>query len=137
MVTSRPRFTVRIAAFLAAIAMACASLVGFMPVTRAGVFCPTAPVQSVVKLDRNCCGRLVLEKRPPRPGEREFVQCRCAEKKSAHEATLVASKIVLFFQADPPLVDASLPSRGPRVASRFSTDVKALPFVPDVPPPSV
>jgi hypothetical protein len=137
MAMSRPRFTLRIVAFLAAVAMACASLVGFMPVTRAGVFCPTAPVQTVVKLERNCCGKLVLEKRAPRPGEREFVQCRCAEKKSAHEATLVASKIVLFFQGDSPSVGESSPTREPLVASRFSTDVKTLPFVPDVPPPSV
>lgn len=134
---SRPRFTLRIVALLAAVVMACASLVGLMPVTRAGVFCPTAPVQTVVKLERNCCGKLVIEKRAPRPGEREFVQCRCAEKKSAHEATLVASKIVLFFQAGSPTLGASSPSRGPLVASRFSTPVKALPFVPDVPPPSV
>ena len=136
MLKSRPRFPIRIAALFAAVAMACASLLGFMPVTRQGVLCPTAPIQSVVKLKRNCCGHLVLEKRAPRPGEREFVQCRCAEKKSAHEVGLVASKIVLFLETGQPIVAALAPAGSPFVASRFADEVSALPFVPDVPPPA-
>lgn len=53
-------------------------------VTPRGVQCPTAAVQEIVVAKRDCCNRIVgVEVRKPREGEKGFVQCRCAEKKSA------------------------------------------------------
>lgn len=52
------------------------------PVTPYGVQCPTAPVQSI-SVAMQCCGKTVCATRAPRPGDKGFVQCRCAEKKSA------------------------------------------------------
>lgn len=53
-------------------------------VTPRGVQCPTAAVQSVVVAQRDCCGRIVgYEVRKPKEGERDFLQCRCAEKRNA------------------------------------------------------
>jgi hypothetical protein len=47
--------------------------------TPTGVQCPTAPVQ-LIKVAAKDCGCKV---RAPKPGEKGFVQCRCAEKRSA------------------------------------------------------
>ncbi len=79
-------------AIAALMALLCACLFGFAP-TRAGVQCPTAPVQTLVVKD--CCGRIV--KRAPRPGDRTFVQCRCSERKAASATATVAQKVTLFL----------------------------------------
>lgn len=58
--------------------------------TPLGTQCPTAPVQTVQVTVKDCCGKVlrVLDE-APKPGSQFFVQCRCAEKKSAqHEASL-------------------------------------------------
>lgn len=82
-------------ATLVALGLLCATFAGFA-VTPRGVQCPTAPVQTVVV--RDCCGRLVA--RVPKPGERTFVQCRCAEKKTApQKAVASGSKVELFVPA--------------------------------------
>jgi hypothetical protein len=57
----------------------------FTPVTPEGRQCPTAPVQRLAFGVYDCCGKLVsVGTRAPKPGDKAFVQCRCAEKNAAH-----------------------------------------------------
>ena len=86
-------------AILAVMGFVCAAILGFTPTTRAGVQCPTAAVQTLV--ERDCCGRVV--KRAPKPGDRVFVQCACAEKKSASHKATVLTKVDLWIAAGEPL----------------------------------
>lgn len=66
----------------------------FHPMTPDGVQCPTAPVQSVLVPIKVACGCVVgYRARAPKPGEKGFVQCRCAEKKSGHHLALSAPQI--------------------------------------------
>lgn len=84
-----------------AVCFACAlSLVllsmGIGVATPAGVQCPTAPMQLIrVAIKEKCgCVRGFVE-RAPRPGEKGFLQCRCAEKK-APKATASVPKFESF-----------------------------------------
>ena len=87
-------------AILAVVGFLCATLLGSSATTRAGVQCPTAAVQWVVV--RDCCGREF--RRAPKPGERTFVQCRCAERKVASTQAMAAAKVDLLLPAGEPLV---------------------------------
>ena len=93
-------------ALVALFGLLVASVFGLRPTTRPGVQCPTAPVQRLVV--RDCCGRVVS--RAPRPGDRVFVQCRCAEKKAASTKATVAQKITFLLSEAEPLV--AFPSLG-------------------------
>ncbi|MDR3687967.1 MAG: hypothetical protein P4L46_01220 [Fimbriimonas sp.] len=69
-----------------------------LPATSYGIQCPTAPVQKVTAAVHDCCGRVVgAVSRAPRPGEKGFVQCRCAEKKTSVEKSNVPSKAPVFL----------------------------------------
>ena len=69
-------------AILALMGFVCAAIFGFAPITRAGVQCPTAPVQTVVAKD--CCGRTI--RRAPKPGGPSvFSSAPCAEKRTASQ----------------------------------------------------
>ena len=87
-------------AIVALVGFVCAAVLGFSPTTRTGVQCPTARVQTVV--ERDCCGRIV--KRAPQPGDRAFVQCACAEKKSASQKAIAGTKVDFWISAGEPLV---------------------------------
>lgn len=58
----------------------------FSPRTVQGLHCPTARVQATqtVVMQRDCCGNLVpvVVAHVPQPGDQDFVQCTCAEKKA-------------------------------------------------------
>ncbi|HEY3780255.1 MAG TPA: hypothetical protein VGL56_04170 [Fimbriimonadaceae bacterium] len=66
-------------------------------VTPSGVQCPTAPVQQVNVASINCCGKLVCTKRAPRPGDKGFVQCRCAEKGASQQKATSQTKVQVLF----------------------------------------
>ena len=85
-------------ALFAMLGFVLSTVLGLGPTTRAGVQCPTATVQTVTV--RDCCGRLVT--RAPRPGEKAFKQCRCAEKKSESQNATLATKVVLFLETAEP-----------------------------------
>jgi hypothetical protein len=58
----------------------------FSPRTVQGLHCPTARVQATqtVVMQRDCCGNVVavVVERVPQAGDKDFVQCTCAEKKA-------------------------------------------------------
>jgi len=61
--------------------------------TEDGVQCPTAPVQTVMKAIKSPCGCVIgYRVSAPKPGDKGFVQCRCAEKKSAERTVWRAPK---------------------------------------------
>ncbi len=56
--------------------------------TSAGVQCPTARVQTIRVPVLSKCGCVLGHvERAPKPGEKGFKQCRCAEGRAAHEGT--------------------------------------------------
>ena len=124
-------FPLPFVAILATLAMVCASLFGFVPATPKGVQCPTAAVQTVTV--RTCCGRLVT--RAPEPGERAFLQCRCAEKKTAAHDSTVPSKLQLYFVAGEPLQFDAPPRPAPTVPA-FAATFRSVGFPPIVRPPT-
>lgn len=137
MVTNRQGFRIRIAAFLAAVAVSCAAILGFVPVTKAGVLCLTASVRSILVVHRDCCGRVLrVEKRTPRLGEREFVQCRCSEKESAGHTAIASSKEVLFIGSALATVEIPVPLVLTLGWTQYAARPGTLSFPPDVPPPS-
>lgn len=109
----------------------------FHPRTAAGVQCPTAAVQTIQVAVRTCCGKIVgYRAQAPKPGQREFVQCRCAEKKSAeHEASL-PPRLEPFFV---PELRFELPSAPPVPAAdhAYRADYRSLSFPPSVRPPAM
>lgn len=69
----------------------------YHPRTPLGVQCPTATVQEVLE-PVTCCGKVVrYEKRAPKPGDDVFVQCSCAEKKSADHLASAAVPVLQCF----------------------------------------
>ncbi len=64
------------------------------PQTPTGVQCPTAPVQAILKPVKAHCGCVVAFKLvAPKPGDKAFVQCHCAEKKSAERVVFTPPKV--------------------------------------------
>lgn len=111
------------------------SLVGRTP---AGRQCPTAPVQSIHVAVYDCCHRLVgYTTRAVHPGDKEFVQCQCAEKTAAQQKIVLNPKIDLWFPSDPIAVDAQPEAivhdsyRAPRL------DKEQLISEPRIPPPLI
>ncbi len=67
-----------------------------------GKHCPTAAVQTVAVPVYDCCHKLVsISFRVARPGDKEFLQCRCAEKSSIEHKSIASPKLDLSL---PPLV---------------------------------
>lgn len=81
------RFGQRLIASVLGVAITSLNFGSSLPVTKRGVQCPTAAIQTVVEVEheKNCCGELVAKTivREPREGEVGFKQCCCAEKKAA------------------------------------------------------
>ena len=81
---------------LLAIAIGWSFVTPFVPLTRAGIQCPTAPIQKI-QVPVRCCGKVIgFQVRAPKPGEFGFVQCRCEEKRAPVKATATASKFQVF-----------------------------------------
>lgn len=56
--------------------------------TPEGRQCPTAAAPLVRVAIKSACGCVIGHiERAPKPGERGFVQCRCAEKRAAQESS--------------------------------------------------
>lgn len=65
--------------------------------TPTGVQCPTAPVQVTLRPIISKCGHVVgYESAKPRPGDKSFVQCHCAEKTSTEKLSSVPPRTELF-----------------------------------------
>jgi hypothetical protein len=82
----------------------------FRTITPAGVQCPTAPVQTVVVKSQRCCeksGHVVV--RAPKPGDKGFVQCRCAEKKNGQQKSALSTKFDLYASTAKPLTTPLMP----------------------------
>ena len=126
-----PAFPKPLAAILAAMALLCTAFFGFAAPTPKGVQCPTAPVQRVVA--RDCCGKPIV--RAPKLGEKSFVQCRCAEKKSAAVEITLAERMDFFLVAAAPL-PATTAVRLPSAIPAFSADFRSIGFPPIVRPPT-
>jgi len=111
---------------------------GFQPApqTQVGVHCPTAPVQTVLVPVKGKCGCPVTYRlSKPRAGDKAFVQCRCAEKKSSERPIPTAPRVVLFFQTEPSVVSPGrlvIPDEIPN--SHFAASSLVIP--PPVHPPS-
>ena len=110
-------------------------------VTARGVQCPTAVVQTAVFAKRNCCGKVVgYEVRKPKEGERGFLQCRCAERKSAQHgaAEAPAPRVEALVAFEAPLALA-LPSRPPEALAgdTYLARLTVVPAPPFVRPPQV
>ena len=124
-------FPLPFVAILATLGLVCATLFGFVPSTPKGIQCPTAPVQAVFV--RNCCGRLVA--RAPKPGERAFVQCRCAEKRAAAHDAVAPTKIDFFLATAEPAVETA-PLPPVHEVPAFSAILCAVAFPPATRPPT-
>jgi hypothetical protein len=101
--------------------------------------CPTASIQSILETAQ-CCGKtVVVSARKPQPGDKGFVQCRCAEKRSSLQQARLGpgSTHIEFLVTDP--YDPSFPERIPEaaVASTVPATIVAVPSAPFVPPPSL
>lgn len=106
----------------------------FHPRTPVGLQCPTATVQKVTVAVRDCCGRITGHiQRAPLPGEKAFVQCHCAEKRTAHDLGL-PPRLQPFFV---PTAEWDLPvvPRLPYGPQTLSEDIVSVPIPPSVRPP--
>ena len=79
--------------------------------TPEGRQCPTAKVHTIRVAVKSACGCVVGHiERAPQPGEEEFVQCRCGEKRAAHESSVPPAPVLpplplrLAFAVLPPEV---------------------------------
>jgi len=105
--------------------------------TADGVQCPTAPVQAIVKAIKAPCGCLVGYKiSKPQPGDRGFVQCRCAEKKSAeHSPTAVPRSEALVVMA--PTIEVPLAIVAPFDVPDFLSVNPPVSLTPAFHPPTL
>ena len=110
-----------------------------MPCTPAGVQCPTAAVQLITAPIKNCCGHIVgYQTRAPRPGDKQFVQCRCAEKHAPTSTALFGSSLPYFTLLAPESIDLRLPLLPPFAVTieACSAGIVERPTAPFIPPPS-
>ena len=123
---------------LSVLLAACFLLYSVLPlnVTRVGLQCPTAPIQKIVVAVKDCCGKVEgLALRAPKPGEKGFLQCNCAEKKSSTQKTAVTSKtvpILLVAQRLPDISPLELTGHTFDYCDRFQSLDLAPPLLPPV-----
>ncbi len=113
----------QIAKFLALLLLLATSLLQGVPRTAAGTQCPTAPVQTVKVAVKDCCNHTVVKVVAPKPGSKYFVQCRCAEKKVAHEVATSGTRLELFVSASFVLAG---PASIPRLFQRHQLTERTL-----------
>jgi hypothetical protein len=125
----------RILAILLALWLFGCTAFQYQPATPFGVQCPTAPVQTVTVAVRDCCGKIVgLRRVAPAPGQREFVQCRCAEKAKAEHDSLLPPKLEPFFTPEFAYQVPSAPVE-PAAEYAYRVSYRSLAFPPSVRPP--
>ena len=113
------------------------SLSFFQVPTSAGVHCATAQVQTVQREVRDKCGCLVAVKaEKPKPGDKAFVQCRCAEKKTADTTTTASTKFELIV-ADLPVIDLPGALQTPRRRYEYLQPELGRSTPPDTLPPAL
>lgn len=118
--------------------MAFCSVNQVMPKTAEGTQCPTAPVQMITVPIKSHCGCVIgYETRQPKPGERGFLQCRCAEKKASETQTVSEQKNFAYEGLPPVFVELELPVTGPRgwEIPAYECHLSNLPTPPLTPPP--
>lgn len=107
----------------------------FHPRTPFGVQCPTARVQTVKVAVRNCCGHIVGYKTcAPKPGEKSFVQCRCAEKTAAQHGASLPPKLEPFL-SEPARVELPAIQPEPSASVPLRETFASVSFPPSVRPP--
>lgn len=110
-----------------------------VPSVNLGKHCPTAPVQEVVQVSLS--GSVAnVQARAPRVGEKDFVQCFCAQKQasSKKDATTAASKAfaVDLIAQEAPLPFDFTPTSEPSGPIRIHIKQRASwPSSPLIPPP--
>jgi hypothetical protein len=87
---------------------------------------------------KNCCGKVVgYETRKPKAGEKEFVQCRCAEKRASqhNDANLGGRQfeamplVLIAFVTPEPLAEV-------RAEHPYAECMADNPAIPPDPPPA-
>ena len=105
--------------------------------TPAGIHCPTAPVQAVLTPVKDCCGQIVgYEARTPSAGEKQFMQCRCAEKRTAQQTTSESVSPQIEMPLTQPFVlrlPELLPE--PQAEHRYFARLTTVPSPPFLRPP--
>jgi hypothetical protein len=125
------------ATVLAILMTALFALYSILPVaaiTRIGVQCPTAPIQKITVAAVKCCGKVVSIKRVPKPGDKAFLQCRCAEKGASQQKLAVQTKTPLIF-ADAILVTTPAGIPGFFHAHVYELSYSSVESSPSVQPP--
>jgi hypothetical protein len=106
--------------------------------TPYGRQCRTAAVQTLQQQIYNCCHELVgYQMRPVRPGDKQFIQCRCEEKSELQQKVVLSPKLDLglprlirTFTAEPLL------PRDSKFTAYLLDDEQNRPAPPN-PPPSI
>lgn len=107
--------------------------------TPLGVHCPTASVQLVTVTAKDCCGKVIaVTKRKPKIGERDFLQCRCAEKVSSHQKADFdrVGPHVEMLPMSVFVLRIPLPVQTAPIEHAQTVQLPAVPSSPPVPPPS-
>lgn len=115
------------------------SLALFAVRTPEGVHCPTAAVQSVLTEVKDCCGRIVgYEARKPQEGEKQFLQCRCAEKRTAQQQSIAESgnPQVEIVPPQPFVLLVPEPLPEPIAEHRYFARLTTVPSPPSPRPPA-
>ena len=124
-----------------AILMIC-SVMGFvmaavlpMTTTTVGVQCPTAPIQTISVPIHDCCGKTVgYTQRKPQLGEKGFMQCQCAEKRTSDQKSQAPKKAELIIENHTTaLIFEPITGTEPLPSYRFQ--LASIEFAPLVPPP--
>jgi len=73
-------------------------------ISQTDVQCPTAEIQSVTFAVRDCCGKLLgFSQRAPKPGDKSFVPCFCAQKKAQAQKAMAPAKAFAFLDVAAPI----------------------------------
>jgi|GEM_PF-4164126 len=106
--------------------------------TAVGVQCPTAPVQEIVEVEKTACCSTKLVVRAPRPGDKDFKQCQCAEKKAACTTAAVSYEgfeIVAYLQSFESIKQWVLYWPSQTASPSQKSHYAYAPLAPPVPPP--
>lgn len=106
--------------------------------TPEGIHCPTAAVQTVLTPIKDCCGQVVGYKaHKPSEGEKQFLQCRCAEKRTAHQTSSESLGPQIEMPLTEPfvlLLPELLPE--PQAEHRYLARLTTVPSPPALRPPA-
>lgn len=108
----------------------------FNPRTPSGVQCPTATVQTVTVAVRDCCNRVTYKRVVPKPGDRNFVQCRCLEKKSTGQQAAVNETRLDPYIPEPLRFELPIPPSESRTRFVHSETLVSVENAPSDRPPA-